>query len=128
MLALLHMQEPADQVDSESRDLQYASENAMKLFDDIESTMYSLDLRYALDLIPSLHPTYKSRVPNSPRLASTALERQDQLLINTAQYSLTSTSGFTSDSSHLFNAKAILDGFVDLSQPFSCLNDCWLKL
>lgn len=46
MLALLHMQEPID-VDSESRDLQFASENAMKLFDDIESTIYDLDLRHA---------------------------------------------------------------------------------
>jgi hypothetical protein len=45
MLALLNMQEPAENVDSESRNLQYASENAMKLFDDIESTIYSLDLR-----------------------------------------------------------------------------------
>jgi hypothetical protein len=52
MLALLHMQEPVDEVDSESRDLQYAAENAMKLFDDIESTIYSLDLRSALDLYP----------------------------------------------------------------------------
>lgn len=46
MLALLDMQSP-DEVDSEGRDLQYASENAMKLVDDIESTIYSLDLRYA---------------------------------------------------------------------------------
>ena len=46
MLALLDMQ-PPDEVDSERRDMQYASENAMKLFDDIESTIYSLDLRYA---------------------------------------------------------------------------------
>jgi hypothetical protein len=45
MLALLDMQDPPDEVDS---DLQYASENAMKLFDDIESTIYSLDLRYTL--------------------------------------------------------------------------------
>ena len=44
MLALLHMQEAAD-LESESRDLQYASDNAMKLFDDIESTIYTLDLR-----------------------------------------------------------------------------------
>jgi len=48
MLALLNMQEPADEIDSESKALQYASENAMKLFDDIESTIYNLDLRSAL--------------------------------------------------------------------------------
>jgi hypothetical protein len=57
MLALLHMQEPADEVDSESRDLQYASENAMKLFDDIESAIYSLDLRYAQTRFP-YSPSY----------------------------------------------------------------------
>jgi len=48
MLALLNLQESDDEIDLESNDLQYASENAMKLFDDIESTIYSLDLRSAL--------------------------------------------------------------------------------
>jgi len=97
MLALLEL---ANEVDLESKDLQYASENAIKFFDDIESTIYSLDLR----------------VPNS---ASTALERQDQILINAGQYCLTGTSGFSSNSSHLFNAKAILDNNPKLYEVFS---------
>ena len=59
------MEESADEVDSENRDLQYASENAMKLFDDIESTIYSLDLRYALD---SYHMAMLRINPESPIL------------------------------------------------------------
>lgn len=44
MLALLHKQEAAD-LESETKDLPYASDNAMKLFEDIESTISSLDLK-----------------------------------------------------------------------------------
>jgi len=61
------------------------------------------------------HLTHTLRAPSSPSFATT-LERGDQFLISTGQYSLTGTQGFNSNSSHLFNAKAILDGFVGLSQ------------
>lgn len=113
MLALV---DRTDEIDFQSKDLQSASENAVKLFDDIESTIYNLGLKYVLHPYSMAVFSRKLRVTKCPSSASPTLERQDQILINTGQYRLTGTSGFTSNSSHLFNAKAILDRFVGFSQ------------
>jgi len=46
MLSLLHMQEQTDEGRaSESTDLEYASENVTKLFDDIDTIIRELDVK-----------------------------------------------------------------------------------
>ncbi|KAJ3515173.1 hypothetical protein NLJ89_g1914 [Agrocybe chaxingu] len=104
MLALIDAhQEGVEGEDSETRDLQTAAEQALKLFDDIESAIYDAGLKSISDALPS---------------ATKILQPQDRYLISTGLYTY-SPPGFVSKSSHLFNAKAILDNDPDISEVFS---------
>ncbi|KAF8159510.1 hypothetical protein B0H34DRAFT_796751 [Crassisporium funariophilum] len=104
MLALIILQQDtAENSDTEAADVQSAAERVLKLFDEIESTIYDCGLKSVSDSLPS---------------ATKILQLQDRFLMSTGQYTHASP-GFTSKSSHLFNAKAILDIDPEINEVFS---------
>lgn len=104
MLALINMQDQADENhEAEAFDLQVAAEEAIKLFEDLESAIYDAGLKSLSESLPS---------------ATKILQTQDRYLISARQY-MHSSPGFTSTSSHLFNAKAILDRDSEITEVFS---------
>ncbi|KAF8906236.1 hypothetical protein CPB84DRAFT_1813866 [Gymnopilus junonius] len=104
MLALINNQDDAAvDEDDDAADLQIASEKATKLLDDLESTIYHSSLQNLTDSLPS---------------ATKILQTQDRYLISTGQYTHGSPD-FSSTSSHLFNARAILDLDHTYTEVFS---------
>ncbi|KDR80671.1 hypothetical protein GALMADRAFT_91189 [Galerina marginata CBS 339.88] len=104
MLALINTQGRANGNQQEDdADLHIAAERVIKLFDDLESAIYDAGLKSVSDSLPS---------------ATKILQTQDRYLISTGQYTH-SSPGFSSTSSHLFNAKAILDIDPKITEVFS---------
>ncbi|PPQ69776.1 hypothetical protein CVT25_009760 [Psilocybe cyanescens] len=104
MLALVDMHDCANKrAEAEDTDLKTAAEQVTQLFDDLESTIYDPSLGSTPDSLPS---------------ATKILQTPDRYLMSTAHYTHASP-GFASTSSHLFNAKAILELDPEITEVFS---------
>lgn len=76
MLSLLHMQEQTDEGRaSESTDLDYASENVTKLFDDIDAIIHEVDMKG--------YETFSSMLSSDKLLSASPLRRPFNPKINT---------------------------------------------
>jgi len=119
MLALINTQDlerdARQDDDDDDVGLQIAAEKSSKLFDDLEAAIFEAGLKkYASTCFPFnafktdvIINSVSSSLPSATRI----LQTQDRYLISTGHYTH-SSPGFTSTSSHLFNAKAILDKYV----------------
>ncbi|KJA28021.1 hypothetical protein HYPSUDRAFT_34294 [Hypholoma sublateritium FD-334 SS-4] len=102
MLALITRRNGTDE-DQGAADIQAVAERCTKLFDDLESCTDDINIKSISESIPS---------------ATKILQPRDRYAISTGQFSHSSPS-FTSNSAHLFNAKAILDKDSEILEVFS---------
>ncbi|KAG2011843.1 hypothetical protein CC2G_011911 [Coprinopsis cinerea AmutBmut pab1-1] len=105
MLALLGLDETGQDGSGESEDdvLSLAAENAIELFDTVELNIQRASESKLAESLPSV---------------TKILQPSDQFAISTGQYTVTNP-GFSSNSSHLYNCRALLRRDSNILEVFS---------
>ncbi|KAF9054526.1 hypothetical protein BJ165DRAFT_1439577 [Panaeolus papilionaceus] len=122
ILALISSFDNETAQETETEDLLIASENAMELLDELSHVIYKGDQELCVE--ETIESRGKVAEPKISRLADSLpsankiLQPQDRHLISTGTYSCRSAN-FTSKSSHLFKAKAILNLDHGIKEVFS---------